>query len=105
MYPCTVDPYQLVPSETKLRISIFPAVAVIVGAPLAPHLTEEKVAVPLPVVVACLSRRMNDLPVVGVGNVNVQAVDAVKVAICTVPLVSPMVFEVVTVPIETTPSV
>ena len=40
------------PSEKKLRMSILPAVAVIVGAPLVGHLTAVNVAVPLPVAAA-----------------------------------------------------
>ncbi len=105
MYPCAIEPYQFVPSATKVRISILPAVAVIVGAPAEPNFTDVNVAVPLPVAAACLSKRINDLPAVAVGMVNVQAVDAVKVAVCTVPLVNDNVLELVTVPIATTPSV
>ena len=97
-------PYQLVPSAIKVRMSILPAVAVIVGAPAAPHLTLVNVAVPLPVDAACLSSKTNDLPAVAVGMVNVHAVEAVKVAVCTVPLVRLRVLAVVTVPIATTVS-
>ena len=97
-------PYQLVPSATKVRMSILPAVAVIVGAPAVPHLTPVKVAVPLPVAAACFSNKTKDLPAVAVGIVNVQAVEAVRVAVCTVPLVSAIVLAVVTVPIATTDS-
>jgi len=85
-------------------MSIFPAVGVIVGAPAALHLTPVNVAVPLPVDAACFKSRTKDLPAVDVGMVNVQAVDAVSVAVSTVPLVSDNVFEVVTVPIATTVS-
>jgi hypothetical protein len=99
------EPYQFVPSATNERMSIEPAVAVIVGAPAVGHLTPVKVAVPFPVDAACLSNRMNDLPAVAVGIVNVQAVEAVSVAVCTVPLVREMVLDVVTVPIATTLSV
>ena len=74
-------PYQFVPSAIKVKISIFPAVAVIVGAPEVPHLTLVNVAVPLPVDAACLSNNTNDLPAVAVGIVNVQAVEAVNVAV------------------------
>jgi hypothetical protein len=70
-----------VPSHTKVRISILPAVAVIVGAPAVPHLTEVNVAVPLPVDAACFSSIMNEVPAVAVGMVNVQAVEAVNVAV------------------------
>ena len=62
-------------------MSIFPAVAVIVGAPAVPHLTPVNVAVPLPVLAACLSKSTKDFPAVAVGIVNVQAVDAVSVAV------------------------
>lgn len=92
------------PSAIKVKISILPAVAVIVGAPAVPNFTLVNVAVPLPVVAACLSKSTKDLPAVAVGMVNVQAVDAVKVAVCTVPLVSDKVDELVTVPIATTDS-
>jgi len=85
-------------------MSIFPAVAVIVGAPAVPNFTPVNVAVPLPVAAACLSNKTNYLPAVAVGIVNVQAVDAVRVAVCTVPLVKDNVLEVVTVPIATTVS-
>jgi hypothetical protein len=74
-------PYQLVPSATKDRMSIFPAVAVIVGVPAALHFTPVKVAVPLPVDAACFNNKINDLPAVAVGIVKVQAVEAVKVAV------------------------
>ena len=97
-------PYQLVPSAKKVRMSILPAVAVIVGAPALPHFTKLKVAVPFPVDAACFNNNTNDLPAVAVGIVNVQAVDAVNVAVCTVPLVKDMVLELVTVPITTTDS-
>lgn len=83
-------------------MSIFPAVAVIVGAPLVPHLTPVNVALPLPVDAACFNNKTNDFPAVAVGIVNVQAVDAVSVAVCTVPLVSDRVLELFTVPIDTT---
>ena len=105
MYPAVTDPYQLVPSAINERMSILPAVAVIVGAPAVPHLTLVNVAVPLPVAAACLSRRTNDLPAVAVGIVNVVAVEAVNVAVWTVPLVNAMVFVAPTVPIATTLSV
>ena len=74
-------PYQFVPSAMKVRMSIFPAVAVIVGAPAVPHFTPVNVAVPLPVDAACLSNNTKDLPAVAVGIVIVQAVDAVSVAV------------------------
>lgn len=79
-----------------------------VGAPAVPHLTggplTPNVAVPLPVVAACLSKSTKDLPAVAVGMVKAQAVDAVKVAVWTVPLVNTKVLEVTTVPITTTDS-
>jgi hypothetical protein len=70
-----------VPSDTNEKISIFPAVVVTTGADAEFHLTLVKVAVPPPVEAACLSNKINDLPAVAVGIVNVQAVDAVKVAV------------------------
>ena len=88
MYPCIIEPYQLVPSETKERISILPAAAVIVGAPVELHLTEVNVAVPFPVAAACLSNNVNDFPATMAGIVNVQAVEAVNVAVWIVPLVA-----------------
>ena len=98
------EPYQFVPSATKDNISILPAVAVIVGAPATLNFTPVNVAVPLPVAAACFNHSINDLPAVAVGIVNVQAVEAVNVAVCTVPLVNDNVLDVVTVPIATTPS-
>ena len=92
------------PSAIKVKISIFPAVAVMVGAPAVPNITLVKVAVPLPVVAACLSKSTKDLPAVAVGMVNVQAVEAVRVAVWTVPDVSDKVEELVTVPMATTDS-
>ena len=70
------------PSATKVNISILPAVAVIVGAPAVGNLTPVNVAVPLPVAAACFNNKVNDLPAVAVGIVNVQAVEAVRVAVC-----------------------
>jgi len=77
VYPCEVEPYQLVPSAMNDNISILPAVAVIVGAPALPHLTLVNVAVVG--VAACLSSITNDLPAVAVGIVKVHGVDAVNV--------------------------
>lgn len=74
-------PYQFAPSATKDNISILPAVAVMVGAVPAGHLTLVNVAVPLPVAAACLRYRVNDFPAVAVGIVNVHAVEAVSVAV------------------------
>ena len=74
-------PNQLVPLATKVRISIAPAVAVIVGAVPPGNFTDVKTAVPLPVVAAWVTISMNDLPAVAVGIVNVQAVDAVNVTV------------------------
>ena len=61
------------------------AVAVIVGAVPPGHFTLVKVAVVMPVA-ACVNFRMNDLPAVAVGMVNVQGVDAVSVAVKNVPV-------------------
>ena len=91
--------YLDLPVETKIV-----ATAVIVGAPAVPHLTPVNVAVPFPVLAACLSNRTKDFPATFAGIVNVQAVDAVNVAVCTVPLVNAIVEEVVTVPMATTAS-
>jgi len=68
------------------------------------HFTLVNVAVPLPVAAACFRSRMKDLPAVVVGIVNVQAVEAVSVAVWTVPTARLRVFVVVTVPIATTVS-
>lgn len=86
-------------------MSILPAVAVIVGAPAVPHFTFVNVAVPFPVDAACLSSKIKDLPAVAVGIVNVHAVEAVRVAVWNEPFAKLSVFDVVTVPIATTPSV
>ena len=91
-------PYQLVPSATNVKMSIFPAAAVMVGAPAELHLTLVNVAVPLPVVAACLRSRIKLLPAVAVGIVNTHAVDAVSVAVWTVPLFKANVFVATTVP-------
>jgi hypothetical protein len=56
------------------------------------------------VVAACFSNKTKDFPVTFAGIVNVQAVDAVSVAVCTVPDVRDKVLELVTVPITTTDS-
>lgn len=75
-----MEPYQLVPSDTKLTMSILPAVAVIVGV-VPFHLTPVKVAVPLPVLAACLRKSVKLFPAAAAGMVNVVAVEAVKVAV------------------------
>ena len=93
------------PSDTKERISIFPAVAVIVGAPDVPHFPPVKAAVPLPVAAACFRSKIKDLPAAAAGIVKVHAVEAVSVAVCTDPLVRAIVLAEVTVPITTTDSV
>ena len=98
-------PYQFVPSAMNVNMSILPAVAVIVGAPADAHLTPVKVAVPLPVAAACFRRSVKDLPAVAVGMVNVQAVEAVRVAVMIVPDAMEIVAELVTVPRATTVSV
>ena len=79
------------------------AVAVIVGAVPAVHFTPVKVAVVIPVA-AWVICSIKLLPDVAVGIVNVQGVDAVRVAVCTVPLVSDSVDALVTVPMATTDS-
>ena len=90
-------PYQFVPSDTKLRMSTALAVAVIVGAVPPGNLTPVNVAVVIPDD-ACINLRINDLPAVAVGIVNVQGVDAVNVAVNTVPVVNTKVLVAPTVP-------
>lgn len=63
-------PYQFVPSAKKLKTSMRDAVTVIVGAVPAGHLTPVNVEVNAPAPV--LSSKINDLPAVAVGMVNVQ---------------------------------
>jgi hypothetical protein len=91
-------PYQFVPSATNVRISHRLAVVVIVGAVLLGHFTLVKVAVYEPTPVDKI--RMNDLPAVAVGIVNVQL--PVNVQVCTVPLVKDKVCDVLELPIATT---
>ena len=81
------EPYQLVPSETKLMMSKRLAVVVMVGAVPPLHFTEVNVEVNPPA--PDLRNRVKLLPAVAVGIVNVQL--PVRVAVCTVPLVSAMV--------------
>lgn len=98
-------PYQFVPSATKAIMSSLPSVAVIVGAPPEFHLTPVKVAVVAVPDAGCLSNKVNDLPAVAVGIVNVQAVAEVNVAVNTVPAVIANVADAPTVPLATTVSV
>ena len=98
-------PYQFVPSAINARISNLPTVAVMVGAPIEPHLTPVKVAVVAVPDAGCLSNKVNDLPAVAVGIVNVQAVAEVKVAVNTVPAVIAKVADAPTVPLATMVSV
>jgi hypothetical protein len=74
---------------------------VIVGAVLLGNFTLVKVAVNEPAPVDKM--RMNDLPAVAVGMVNVQL--PVKVQVCTVPVVREIVCAVLELPIVTTLSV
>lgn len=67
-------------------------------------MTLVNVAVPFPVEDACFKYNAKDFPAVAVGIVNVQAVEAVRVAVCTVPLVREIVLVDVTVPMATTDS-
>ena len=83
--------------ETKLRMSTDDAVAVMVGAVPPGYFTPVNVAVVMPVA-ACVRIKMNDLPATAVGMVNVQGVDAVNVAVNTVPVVSAKVLDAPTVP-------
>jgi hypothetical protein len=78
-------PYHFTPSETNDSISILPAVAVITGAAAAGQATPVNVAVPFPVTAGCLRYKTNDFPAARAGIVNVQAVEAVRVAVKTVP--------------------
>lgn len=94
-------PYQLVPSATNEMMSRRLAVAVIVGAVPPLNLTPVNVPVKLPAPV--LSRRIKDFPAVAVGMVNVQF--PVSVAVCSVPDVKAMVFDVPVFPMATTDSV
>jgi hypothetical protein len=73
------------------------AVAVIVGAVPPGYLTPVKTAVVMPVA-ACVRININDLPAVAVGIVNVQGVDAVRVAVNTVPVAKDKVLAEPTVP-------
>ena len=77
------------------------AVVVSVGATALGHFTDVNVAVREPVP-SCTAIKMNDLPAVAVGMVNVQL--PVMVTVCTVPLVSARVCDVPELPIETTDS-
>lgn len=73
------------------------AVAVMVGAVPPGYFTPVNVAVVMPVA-ACVKIKMNDLPATAVGIVNVQGVDAVNVAVNTVPVVRARVLDAPTVP-------
>ena len=86
-------------------MSSLPTVAVMVGAPLEFHLTPVKVAVVAVPDAGCLSNKVNDLPAVAVGIVNVQAVADVNVAVNTVPAVIARVAVEPTVPLATMVSV
>ena len=98
-------PYQFVPSAINARMSKRPSVAVIVGAPIEPHLTPVKVAVVGVPDAGCLSNKVNDLPAVAVGMVNVQAVADVNVAVKIVPAVIAKVADAPTVPLAVIVSV
>jgi hypothetical protein len=86
-------------------MSNLPTVAVMVGAPAVPHLTLVKVAVVAEPEAGCLSNKVNDLPAVAVGIVNVQGVAEVKVAVKIVPAVIAKVADAPTVPLATIVSV
>jgi hypothetical protein len=66
-----MEPYQKVPLDKNVAISIADAVVVIVGAVPFGHLTPVKVAVLLPVA-SWLTIKINDCPAVTVGIVKVQ---------------------------------
>ena len=76
-----------------------------VGAPEALNFTPVNVAVVAVPDAGCLSSKMNDLPAVAVGMVNVHAVAEVSVAVSTVPAVIARVAEAPTVPLATMVSV
>lgn len=76
-----------------------------VGAPEALNFTPVNVAVVAVPDAGCLSSKMNDLPAVAVGMVNVHAVAEVSVAVSTVPAVIARVADAPTVPDETMVSV
>lgn len=105
MYPCEYEPYQFVPSATNVRMSILPTVAVMVGAPEELNFTPVNVAVVAVPDAGCLSSKMNDLPAVAVGIVNVHAVAEVSVAVSTVPAVIARVADAPTMPLATMVSV
>ena len=86
-------------------MSILPTVAVMVGAPEALNFTPVNVAVVAVPEAGCLSSKMNDLPAVAVGMVNVHAVALVSVAVSTVPAVIARVADAPTVPLATMVSV
>jgi hypothetical protein len=98
--PCTIVPYQLVPSEINDKMSILPTVGVIVGAPFVPHLTPVNVAVVAVPEAGCLSNSKKDLPATIAGIVNVHAVAEVRVAVKTVPAAIDSVADAPTVPLE-----
>ena len=85
--------------------SILPTAAVIVGAPVMPHLTLVKVAVVGVPDAGCLSIKVNEAPAATVGMVNVQGVAEVRVAVMIVPDVIASVAVDPTVPEVTTLSV
>lgn len=106
MYPCEYEPYQFVPSDTKVRMSILPTVAVMVGAPDEFHFTLVNVAVVAVPDAGCLSSKINDLPAGETGGkVIVHAVAEVSVAVSTVPAVIARVADAPTVPLATMVSV
>jgi len=80
-----------------------PVVAVVVSAGAAPlgNLTDVNTAVREPVP-SCVQIKINDLPAVAVGMVNVQL--PVMVTVCTVPLVNDKVCVVPELPMATTDS-
>jgi hypothetical protein len=76
-----------------------------VGAPMLPHLTPVNVAVVAVPDAGCFNNKVNDLPAVAVGIVNVQAVAEVNVAVKIVPAVIAKVADAPTVPLATIVSV
>lgn len=89
-------------------MSSFPTVAVIVGAIPDAHFTDGvavNVAVVGVPVAGCLRHNENDFPDPTAGNVNVQGVADVSVAVITVPAVIDSVAVDPTVPCAIAPSV
>ena len=77
-------PYQFAPSATNVKISKLFATAVMVGAVLPTNLTPVNVAVLVPAPV--FKNKINDLPAVLLGIVNVHVADKLAVMIVLVAM-------------------